>query len=143
MFTVGDVMSRGELITLKEGDDLGLAEAMFQFGRIRHLPVVRDGTLQGLLTHRDFLRALSRRGEVEGRRTLAGEVMRRGVRCTEPGTPLAHALGVMMRQKYGCLPVVLDGRLVGMLTETDVLGFARNVVTEMDAVERLAEGLRH
>ena len=54
--SVGDFMSR-ELVTVKESDDLALAEQMLRLGGIRHLPVVRDRKLLGLLTHRDLLRS--------------------------------------------------------------------------------------
>jgi CBS domain-containing protein len=43
---------------------------------------------------------------------------------TTPDTPLADAARVMLERKIGCLPVVEDGRLVGILTESDFLRFA-------------------
>jgi len=54
--TVADIMSR-EVITLAEDDTLADARMSMERGRIRHLPVVRDGRLVGLVTHRDLLAA--------------------------------------------------------------------------------------
>ncbi|HTP24066.1 MAG TPA: CBS domain-containing protein, partial [Anaeromyxobacteraceae bacterium] len=54
--SVGDFMSR-ELVTVDESDDLALAEQMLRLGGIRHLPVVHDRKLLGLLTHGNLLRS--------------------------------------------------------------------------------------
>ncbi|HEX8910363.1 MAG TPA: CBS domain-containing protein, partial [Anaeromyxobacteraceae bacterium] len=69
--SVGDFMTR-ELVTLKESDDLALAEQMLRLGGIRHLPVVRDGKLVGLVTQRDLLRASATHA---ARSTVAGDIM--------------------------------------------------------------------
>ncbi len=138
MHTVGDLMTR-ELVTLDETDDLGLASAITQLGRLRHLPVVRDGKLVGLVTHRDILRIWARRGEDSGRRALAREVMVRDVMRVYPHTLLRDALQRMLTHKYGCLPVVAseeDDTLVGILTETDLLRYAAGVVQELDHAAR-------
>ena len=58
--TVGDFMTR-ELVTVQELDDLALADQMLRLGGIRHLPVVRQGKLVGILTHRDLLRSAAER----------------------------------------------------------------------------------
>lgn len=135
MYTVADLMTR-ELVTLKENDDLGLAEAIMSFGKVRHLPVVREGRLVGLVTHRDLLRALAVRAESAGV-TPAGEVMTREVVTVHPATSLRRALRTMLHNKFGCLPVVEDGKLVGIITEADLVRFAANIVGELDRIEQL------
>ena len=75
MITVGDFMTR-DLVTVKEADDLALAESILRLGGIRHLPVVRDGRLAGLLTQRDLLRSAAHRG---ARTTQAADIMVRDV----------------------------------------------------------------
>lgn len=142
MFTVADVMTNENLVVLNEKDDLGLAEAMFQFGGIHHLPVVKEGELRGLITHRDFLGVLARYGTTAGRFMQAADVMRRDVIRVDPRTPLTHALDLMMRKKCGCLPVVDGNELVGLVTETDVLRFAKRITSDLDEVERTANALR-
>lgn len=135
MYTVADIMTR-DPVTLDEADDLGLADEIFYLGRLRHLPVVRKKKLVGLVTHRDFLKALAKRGEQRGKTALAGEVMTRKVTTVSPATPLRKALRTMVRNKFGCLPVVSEtGALVGILTESDAAKLAARMVTDLDKID--------
>ncbi len=129
--TVGDFMTR-ELVTLKESDDLALAEQILRLGGIRHLPVVRDQRLVGLLTHRDVLRALATQMP---RTTPARDVMTKDPVTVRPTTSLVHAARVMLEKKFGCLPVC-DGNhaLVGIITESDFVRFAADMVQDLDLV---------
>lgn len=129
--SVGDFMTR-ELVTVNEGDDLALAESMLRLGRIRHLPVVRDGRLVGLLTHRDLLRTAQ---GSDRRTTTAADVMTRDPEAVRPDTSLVRAARLMLEKKFGCLPVVeRDGKLVGIITESDFVRFAADVVQDLDLV---------
>ena len=129
--SVGDFMTR-ELVTVNEGDDLALAESMLRLGRIRHLPVVRQGKLVGLLTYRDLLRST---GDTDRRSTTAADVMTREPEAVRPDTSLVRAARLMLEKKFGCLPVVeRDGRLVGIITESDFVRFAADVVQDLDLV---------
>ena len=135
MFTVEDIMTR-DPVALSEEDDLSLADDIFPLGRLRHLPVVRGEKLVGLVTHRDFLKALARDGEARGKAALAKDVMTRRVTQVKPTTSLKKALQLMVRNKFGCLPVVDDeGRLVGILTETDATRFAAQMIGDLDQIE--------
>jgi CBS domain-containing protein len=129
--SVGDFMSR-ELVTVKESDDLALAEQMLRLGGIRHLPVVRGGMLVGLLTQRDLLRsAMSRPAKT----TQAADVMTREPVTVRPTTSLVHAARIMLSNKFGCLPVCSeDGTLVGIITEADFVRFAADMVQDLDLV---------
>jgi CBS domain-containing membrane protein len=129
--TVGDFMTR-ELMTLQESDDLALADQMLRLGGIRHLPVVRDGKLVGILTHRDLLRSAAQR---PAKTTLANDVMAREPTAVRPTTSLVQAARVMLEHKYGCLPVCEDdGTLVGIITEADFVRFAADMVQDLDLV---------
>jgi CBS domain-containing protein len=136
MYTVADIMTR-ELVTLKESDDLALADRVFDLRRIRHLPVVRDGKLVGLITHRDLLRMYAQRGPSGGPVSLAKEMMNARVTTVLPDTPLRQALQLMLENKFGCLPVVdPEGKLVGLITEADLVKFAAEVVAELDKLQQ-------
>jgi CBS domain-containing membrane protein len=131
---VRDAMTAGPT-TLKRNEKLTLADDVMQLGRIRHLPVIDDddeGKLIGMVSQRDLLRgALAQAlgyGE-HGRRKildtlLVKEVMATEVATTSPDTLLADAARILAERKIGCLPVVDNGRLVGILTEGDFVALA-------------------
>jgi CBS domain-containing protein len=134
MIKVADFMTK-ELVTVKETDDLALAESILRLGGIRHLPVVRDRKLVGLVTHRDLLRSGASRNPT-ARAIQAQEIMTRSPTVVGPATSLAHAAHLMLRHKYGCLPVCEeDGTLVGIITESDFVRFAADVVQDLDLVQ--------
>ena len=127
--TVADLMST-DLVTLTEDETLAHAQRCMARGRIRHLPVIRDQTLVGLLTHRDLLAAsFSIFADVdahEQRRIFVTvpvvEAMHRDVVSVPPDMPVSKAAEILLDNKYGCLPVVDgSGELVGIVTEADFL----------------------
>jgi CBS domain-containing membrane protein len=79
---VSDIMSR-ELVTLAEDVTLADARACMERGRIRHLPVVRNGRLVGLVTHRDMLAASF---------SVFAEVSAREEKRLFPGIPVAELM---------------------------------------------------
>ena len=125
---VKDVMT-SEVKALRRDEQLTLADDLMNLGRIRHLPVLdEDGNrVVGVVTQRDLFRgALARAigyGERARRKLLESlvimEVMTAQPITTTPETPLAEAARVLMERKIGCLPVVENDRLVGILTEGD------------------------
>jgi CBS domain-containing membrane protein len=125
---VKDIMST-DLVVLEEREDLELAENAMRFGRIRHLPVVRDDQLVGLVTHRDLLRAqVSSLAELspDEKATLklsipVREIMATDVKTVQPGTLVLDAARILKENKYGCLPVVEGQILVGIITEADFI----------------------
>ncbi|WP_462324034.1 CBS domain-containing protein [Desulfoplanes sp.] len=129
MLLVKDVMST-EVITLKENDTLSAARSVMQLAKIRHVPVV-DGSNQfsGLITQRDILSAaVSKLAGIDRetqREIDAGipirEVMRKDTQTIESGDSLVDAAGILLKNKYGCLPVVEAGRLLGIVTEADFI----------------------
>jgi len=132
MITVADFMTR-ELVTMRESDDLALAESILRLGGIRHLPVVRDRKLVGLVTQRDLLRAGASPTPSRARQAL--DIMTKEPTAVAPRTPLVQAARLMLRHKYGCLPVCEeDGTLVGIITESDFVRFAADVVQDLDLV---------
>jgi len=126
---VGDLMTT-DVVTLTEDETLAHAQRCMARGRIRHLPVVHDGRLVGLITHRDLLAAsFSIFAEVETneqRRIFSTvpvvEAMHRDIVTVTPGLGVSQAARILLENKYGCLPVVDDeNRLLGIVTEADFL----------------------
>jgi CBS domain-containing membrane protein len=127
--SVAELMTR-DVVTLTEDETLAHAQRCMARGRIRHLPVVREGRLVGLITHRDLLAAsFSIFAEIntnEQRRVFdtvrVVEAMHRDVVTVSPGLSVSKAARILLENKYGCLPVVdEEDHLVGILTEADFL----------------------
>ncbi len=140
MFNVGDLMTT-DLFTLQTGDTLKAARSLMQLARIRHIPITNSKKqFIGILTHRDILAAtVSHFAEVDSRiqdELDAGipisTIMRTDVHTVSPATKLRDAAEVLLYHKYGCLPVVKNGILVGIVTEAD---FLRLTIGLLDAVE--------
>jgi CBS domain-containing membrane protein len=125
---VRDVMT-ADVTTLKRNDKLTLADDIMRLGRIRHLPVVDDDDqlLVGIVSQRDLFRDALAHALGYGRHaqrkildTLSvKEVMTSDVTTTSPDTSLIEAARILTERKIGCLPVVENRRLVGILTEGD------------------------
>ena len=120
-----------KIVTISADDSLSTVEDIMTLGRVRHMPVVRGGTLVGVVSQRDLLRAsLSNLTEFgsEQRRAFLQVVEINRVMSSPPivigpdATPEEAAL-VMADKKIGCLPVLEGQMLVGMLTETDLLRY--------------------
>jgi CBS domain-containing protein len=133
MISVSDFMTK-DLVTVREADDLALAESLLRLGGIRHLPVVRERKLVGILTQRDVLRS-GLAGKPPARELPVSDVMTRDPTSVRPGLGLAQAARLMLERKIGCLPVCEeDGTLVGIVTEADFVRFAADVVRDLDLV---------
>lgn len=124
---VRDVMSR-EVHTVKRNDELAIADALMKQERVRHLPVLDEvGEVCAVVSQRDLfrgalLRALgfgSRAEELMLKQVAVKEAMSREIQTTTPDTPVADAARLMIERKIGCLPVIENRKLVGIVTETD------------------------
>ncbi len=131
---VKDLM-RTHIATLRSDDALDVAEDIMRMGRVRHLPVVdAKGWLVGILSQRDLFKAsissvLGFTQEKEHEwlgKVLVREVMTKEVTTTGPETEIIEAVDKLIANKFGCLPVIDDGKFVGLLTETDCLGCFRD-----------------
>jgi len=96
---------------------------------IRHLPVLQDGRLVGIVSDRDVKRAMaSTATSLEAHelrylldRLSVAEIMTRGVVTIGPMFPVEEAARLMVERKISALPVTEGERLIGIVTETDVL----------------------
>ena len=126
--TVADRMTR-EVKSLKESDALREAMDLMQRHRIRHLPVTVEDRVVGIVTDRDLKRATpsllsgidQEQYDKVLQETRVGQVMTRNSYTVTPSMPLKDAAKVLVDRKFGALPVVEDGRLVGIITGIDML----------------------
>ena len=117
-------------VTIRVGETAQAAADLMRAHKIRHLPVVDEaGKLVGIVTDRDIRQILfapAMRTRLGISRSLVEqvtveEIMSAPVVTTLPYVDLADAAKVMHERKIGALPVVERGRVVGILSELDVL----------------------
>jgi CBS domain-containing protein/gamma-glutamyl:cysteine ligase YbdK (ATP-grasp superfamily) len=120
--TVGQFMAT-DLFTLRPDDLVDLAASLMDWRHIRHVPVEDEaGRLVGLVTHRGLLRLLSRGSTAHNASSMTvREIMKANPISVSSTTPTLEAIEIMRRSKIGCLPVVDDDQLVGIVTSYDFL----------------------
>jgi acetoin utilization protein AcuB len=122
------------VVTVKPRDSARQAREVMEKYRINQLPVVSDGRLVGIVTDRDlrdvFPSVFESATPFERRRPAPGtdpaeipveDVMTPNVLTLAPGALVADAARLMRRERIGAIPIVDGGRLVGILTRSDVL----------------------
>jgi CBS domain-containing protein len=125
--TVADLMTR-KIIAVGPEDEIGnILQGMEQY-RFRHLPVVDGEKLVGLVTQRDLLHASSsflsakatERDEVIGH-VHVKDIMQPEVLTAAPTDRLSEIAVMMYEAKVGCVCVLDEDKLVGILTESDFM----------------------
>ncbi len=129
--TVGQFMST-DLFTVRADDLVDLAASVMDWRHVRHVPVEDDdGRLVGIVTHRALLHLLSRGRQSESDELLTvRDIMKSNPVTVSSSTPTLEALDLMQTNRVGCLPVVDDGQLVGILTSYDFLTGAARLFRE-------------
>ena len=125
---VRDIMET-KLVTISASERLSTVDDIMTLGRVRHIPVVQAGRLVGVVSQRDLLKAslseLSRHRTEERRAFLSvveiARVMSTPPIIVTPDATIEQAASIMAHKKIGCLPVLENDELVGMITETDIL----------------------
>lgn len=146
MIKVEDMMTRNPH-TLLRTHTLADARHMMEALDIRHIPIVdANRKLLGVITHRDVLAAqesslYNQNAETSyTEETPLYEVMHTGVMSVAPQAGLKESAIYMQKHKVGCLPVVSKGELVGIITDSDFVTIAINLLelqedTEPDEIE--------
>ena len=117
-------------VFVDEGDSMKKAMDLLKEHEIRHLPVLKDGErLVGIISERDIKQASPSPAtalEIREIYYLLDKVKVKQIMTRRPYTisslaPIEEAALIIREKKIGCLPVVDDGKLVGILTETDII----------------------
>ena len=143
MITVEEFMT-SELCTMSETDSVNDARKVMTERHIRHIPITDDeNRMIGLVTQRDVLAATVT--EPEGREnktsetgeagTRLSDIMTKNVSVVDKTDSLRTAAMYMHSNKYGCLPVVSDGRLAGIITDSDFIAIAINLIEQAELNE--------
>jgi len=122
-----------DLFTVRPDEVLDLAISVMDWKHVRHIPVEgENGQLLGVLTVRDLLRVSQGQGgqgEASAPEPVAVKtLMRTDIIEVDPGTTLRKALSLMRGSDLGCLMVVAHGRLIGIVTERDLVEAAGDLL---------------
>ena len=141
MLKVKDIMT-AEVFVLNSSQTLELVRSLMRIKHVRHVPIVdTDNTFVGLITHRDLLaQTISHLAEVDDeeqeyldRNIHIMHIMKTDILTVYPEMDICTALGKLLANKYGCLPVVEDGKLVGIVTEADFLKLTLDLLRQTDS----------
>ncbi len=142
MLTVSEIMTR-EPYTLGPDSNLAEARQLMAEHHIRHIPVLsNDGSLVGLVSQRDVLAAedssvVSSQQAIDAtdRYVALSSVMTAPVQTVDERDSLRGTAIILQKSKVGCLPVLRDGELVGIITDTDFVAIAINLMEQLEAQE--------
>ena len=143
---VRDLMEE-EVVSLDVSDSLDLADDIMRLGRIRHMPVLSGDRVVGIVSQRDLFRAgvssvlqLKRESEREWLAKIPVQgIMTTNVFTIRPDRSVREAVQIMIDKKVGCLPVVHDAKLVGLLSESDCLRYLARLLDISEAKSDLPE----
>jgi len=124
---VGEHMSKPAIV-VSPSTPVTAAMKLLRERRVRRLPVVDDGELVGIVSERDLLRAMPSTATTLSvweipellERLHVKDVMTRDVATVLASTPIQEAAQILIDRRIGGLPVLEDGRVVGVITETDI-----------------------
>lgn len=139
MFSIEAIMST-DLITLPPTANLAEARKLMQSNRIHHLPIVEDQEIVGLITLTNVLAATDSFLRDDAHRMHAQDICVKDVMVTDLATvdqhaSLRQAALFLEKHKIGCLPVVSNGKLSGIITDTDFVGVAINLLEQIESTE--------
>ena len=138
MLKVKDIMTT-EVFVLHATQTLELVRSLMH---VRHVPIVdQDNTFVGLMTHRDLLsQTISHLADVNeeeqeylDRHIHIMKIMKTDILTADPEMDVCDAISLLLDHKYGCLPVVSNGKLVGIVTEADFLNLTRDLLRRSDS----------
>jgi len=140
MFSIEAIMST-DLITLPPTATVAEARTLMHSNRVHHLPVINEkADLVGLVTLTNVLAATDSVLRDPDNRIRAAEILIRDIMITDIATidehaSLRQAALFIEKHQIGCLPIVTDGKLRGIITDTDFVGVAINLLEQIEVTE--------
>jgi len=139
MFTIQAIMSTN-LITVTPSATLAEARTLMHENRIHHIPVVEDDELVGLVTLTNVLAATDSflrdpQNRIHANDISIKDAMVPDVATVDVNASLRQAALFMEKHSIGCLPVVDDSKLVGIITDTDFVAVAINLLEQIEETE--------
>ena len=140
-----DMIMSTDLITVTPDENLARARELMHDRKIHHLPVVdAQDRLVGLVTLTDVLAATDSflrdaENRLHASEIAVDDVMVRDVATVDEHASLRQAALFLEKHRIGCLPVVTNGELRGIITDTDFVGVAINLLEQIEDSEPLDE----
>lgn len=134
---VSEIMTR-DVIGLPPSASLAEARTLMQRHHIRHLLILEDNRLIGLVSQRDILAAQESsleqglNGQFLEQHSVA-DIMIKEVTTVSPKAGIREAALYLQKHKYGCLPVIDKEQLVGIVTDSDFVAVAIHLMEVLDA----------
>jgi len=130
VITVSQWMTK-QVLAVEVYDSIGIARRIMSKHRVNQLPVLDGDKLVGIVTDRDIRDAyptsilIGHAKEIDkfADSYTVEEVLTFNVMTVRPDTPLINAVKLLRRHRIGSLPVVKNGKLLGIITRSDVLDF--------------------
>ncbi len=120
-----------DLFTVRPEDVLDLAASLMHWRHVRHVPVEDDaGRLIGIVSHRDLIELIASGKFVTAAPIIVRDIMKTNLVTVAPETPTLDALELMREKNIGCLPVLKNDRLVGIVTAYDFLTVSTKLFEE-------------
>ncbi|HMQ50210.1 MAG TPA: CBS domain-containing protein [Saprospiraceae bacterium] len=129
-----DEFMQTDLFTVQKTDLLELVAELMDWRKIRYLPVEDSkGRLSGLVTSRLLLRYYTQRNRINGKSAdLVKDIMVENPITISPKATIIQAMNIMREHRIGCLPVVQNDELVGMITEMDFLRISGRLMERLE-----------
>ena len=128
---ISEIMTKN-IIALNRDDDLETAEMLFKRNKIRHIPVVAEDVIIGMLSYTDLLRISFADAVYETEEEVdtlvynmftIDQVMVKNVVTVPSTATIKEVAKILAENEFHALPVVDDGRLVGIVTTTDLINY--------------------
>lgn len=128
---VSTIMTK-DVITLNKTDNLDTAEVLFKKNNIRHIPVVDQKEIIGMLSYTDLLRISFADAVDEYEQDVdtivynmftIEQVMAKNLISVNPDTTIKEVAEILSKREFHALPVVNEGKLEGIVTTTDLINF--------------------
>jgi CBS domain-containing protein len=120
-----------DLFTVRPNDIVDFAASLMDWRHVRHVPVEDDdGRLVGLVSHRALLRLVATGKTGWDSKVTVSEIMNHNPVTIGPDTSTVQAIRLMREQQLACLPVVDEGKLVGLVTEHDLVVVSSHLLEE-------------
>lgn len=133
---VSSIMTK-KIVAITLTEDLERAELLFKRHKIRHIPVVSNEVIVGMLSYTDLMRISIAETDDEAGNTIDSivfntfkieQVMAKNVVTVSSETSIKEAAKILAKNEFHALPVVDNGELVGIITTTDLLNYLINEI---------------